>query len=86
MDERDPDIWFPAKRFGFGWGLPVTWQGWAVVAVYGVMIAIGVARIRPDDGPVVTFAWFAGWTLALMAVCWLKGEPLRWRWNGRPRH
>jgi hypothetical protein len=24
--------WFPAKRYGWGWGLPVTWQGWAVLA------------------------------------------------------
>lgn len=85
MNERDPDIWFPAKRFGYGWRLPVTWQGWVVVVVYLVMIAIGVTRIRPDGGPVLTFAWFVGWTLALMAVCWLKGEPLHWRWNGRPR-
>ena len=22
------DIWFPAKKFGYGWGLPVKKQGW----------------------------------------------------------
>jgi hypothetical protein len=21
-------IWFPAKRYGWGWGLPCCWQGW----------------------------------------------------------
>jgi hypothetical protein len=27
-------------------------------------------------------------TVALVAVCWLKGEPLRWRWDDdkRARH
>jgi hypothetical protein len=23
----DDDFWFPAKRYGWGWGLPVKWQG-----------------------------------------------------------
>lgn len=26
-------MWFRAKRYGWGWR-PVTWQGWAVVAVW----------------------------------------------------
>lgn len=85
MNERDSDIWFPAKRFGYGWGPPVTWQGWVVIGLYVAMIAIGVTRIRADGGLIPFFAWLAGWTLALVVVCWLKGEPLRWRWNGKPR-
>ncbi len=28
---RQP-YWFPAKTYGWGWGLPVTWQGWVVTA------------------------------------------------------
>jgi len=26
------DFWFPAKRFGWGWGPPTKWRGWAVLA------------------------------------------------------
>jgi len=27
-------VWFPAKRYGWGWGLPCAWQGWLVLAAY----------------------------------------------------
>ncbi len=23
--------WFPAKRYGWGWGIPNVWQGWLVL-------------------------------------------------------
>ena len=26
----DPE-WFAAKRYGYGSGLPIAWQGWAVI-------------------------------------------------------
>ena len=30
-------VWFPAKTFGWGWGVPKTWQGW--VALVGCLSA-----------------------------------------------
>ena len=32
--DAQPKYWFPAKRYGWGWGLPGTWQGWLVVAAF----------------------------------------------------
>ena len=32
MPPDDSRYWFPAKRYGWGWGLPATWEGWAVMA------------------------------------------------------
>ncbi len=26
--------WFPAKRYGYGWGIPRRWQGWLVLCIY----------------------------------------------------
>jgi hypothetical protein len=57
-----PRYWFPAKRYGWGWGLPCTWQGWLVLAAYlGLMV--GAARLCPprkawlaSGGP--RFGWF----------------------------
>ncbi|MCP3705893.1 hypothetical protein M3I54_02625 [Paraburkholderia sp. CNPSo 3274] len=73
--------WFRAKRYGWGWGLPLTWQGWVVLVVYALSIALSAIFFEPHGYP---FA-FAGLvilaTLALSAVCWLKGEPPRWRWG-----
>jgi len=31
---QEQNYWFPAKRYGWGWGIPVTWQGWAVMAIF----------------------------------------------------
>lgn len=36
------DIWFPAKKFGYGWGLPLKWQGW--VAFLG-LLGLGLAPL-----------------------------------------
>jgi membrane-anchored protein YejM (alkaline phosphatase superfamily) len=36
MDSPDP--WFRARRFGYGAGLPIRWQGWAVLASYLALV------------------------------------------------
>ena len=60
----DRRYWFRAKRYGWGWGLPLTWEGWLVFAA--VFVLIGVATwlfplgIRPG-------AWTASVAI-LMAV------------------
>lgn len=73
--------WFPAKRYGWGWGLPNCWQGWAVMAVYGLLVVMAVLSIRPEREPLLFFVALMGLTIALVAVCWIKGEPPRWRWG-----
>ena len=40
---QDPEYWFPAKRYGWGWGLPATWQGWTVLAAFLILVAGGKA-------------------------------------------
>lgn len=81
---RDDDIWFPAKRYGWGWGLPRVWQGWVVLGLYLLMLGIGVAGIDPERQLGLFLAWTIGWSVPFAVVCWLKGEKLRWRW-GRGR-
>ncbi|HSR00996.1 MAG TPA: hypothetical protein VLM36_13910 [Sphingomicrobium sp.] len=47
----DDPAWFRPKRFGFGPGLPISWQGWALMLSY-VAIAIGLTlelRHRPSQ-------------------------------------
>jgi hypothetical protein len=81
--KRDEDIWFPAKRFGWGWGLPRVWQGWVALGVYALMLAIGVAGIDPERQVWLFTGWMIGWSLAFAAVCWLKGERPAWRCGRR---
>jgi hypothetical protein len=78
MDARDGTrSWFPAKRYGWGWGPPRCWQGWAVVGVYVVATVIGVPLVAHHSLAYLFYA--AGLSAALIAVCWWKGEPPRWR-------
>lgn len=35
--------WFPVKRFGYGVGLPIAWEGWLVTILYmAAMILSGL--------------------------------------------
>ena len=75
--------WFPAKTFGWGWGLPCAWQGWVVLAAFLALVGLAAIRFPPTSEP-------DGFTVALMVliallviVCWIKGEPPRWRWGNK---
>ncbi len=35
--KKGTTVWFPAKKYGYGWGRPVVWQGW--VAFIGCLLA-----------------------------------------------
>ena len=76
-----PRYWFPAKRYGWGWGLPSTWEGWLVLVAYLGLI-VGAARLCPPEKSVAGFvAAVVGLSDGLVAICWWKGEPVRWRWG-----
>lgn len=81
---RDPkDIWFPAKTYGWGWGLPCRWQGWVVMAAYLVLVVGGVFFLRGVRNGSVFIAYMTVLTAVLVVICWRKGETLRWRWGGK---
>ena len=77
-----PTFWFPAKRYGWGWGLPVRWQGWLVFAAYLALVFAGVFYFRPRQAAPGFMLYVALLTGALIAIEALKGErPVRWRWG-----
>jgi lipoprotein signal peptidase len=39
--------WFRAKRYGWGWGLPTTWQGWMVLVAFVVLLVIASIVFPP---------------------------------------
>lgn len=81
----DKTFWFPAKRYGWGWGPPVRWQGWAVLAIYALLLCLSAALWLPSDGIAAFLLCTAALTVALMAICWIKGEPPAWRWGEKRR-
>jgi hypothetical protein len=66
--------WFPAKRYGWGWGLPCAWQGWAVLLIFLALLGAGGLLLR-TEAPMLFLAYTAVLTAALLVICWLKGEP-----------
>ncbi|HVA13413.1 MAG TPA: hypothetical protein VNF99_09200 [Stellaceae bacterium] len=84
MSER---LWFRAKTYGWGW-TPATWEGWAVMLAYIVLVGGWVAYLAHWRVPVdiIGFAFALGLpifalTLILLVICRLKGERPRWRWG-----
>ena len=71
--------WFPAKRYGWGWGPPASWQGWAVFATYFILLGVTTLLFRPDQDLPYFLAMVTFLTVLLMVICWIKGEPPRWR-------
>jgi hypothetical protein len=78
----DPRYWFPAKTYGYGWGLPSTWEGWLVFVGYLAMLALCTKVFPPHRnllGFIVGVHVLSG---LLVAICWCKGEPPKWRQQG----
>jgi hypothetical protein len=75
--------WFPAKRYGWGWGAPVTWQGWVVVVIWAAALAEGLFLLRHhQNAPWLRLAYMLLMCILIGVVCYLKGEPPKWRWGG----
>ena len=42
--------WFRAKEYGWGWGLPLTWQGWVVFAAFFLLVISGALVLLQNMG------------------------------------
>jgi hypothetical protein len=72
--------WFPTKRYGWGWGWPAVWQGWACFGMFFAGLVIAAVTNLPHRPGLFT-VWVLALCVPLVLVCWLKGEPPRWRWG-----
>ena len=72
--------WFAPKRYGYGAGLPISWQGWLVMAIFMVLV-IGAA-ILFEDQPIIFLGILIPSTLALLIISarTTRGG-WRWRWG-----
>jgi len=78
----DSSFWFRAKRYGFGWGPPVRWQGWTVLGIYFALVFAGISYFKAQRSVVSLLVYLGCLTLAFLVVVALKGEkPLGWRWG-----
>ncbi len=71
--------WFAPKRVGYGAGLPIAWQGWAVLGAYFAVVGAAAHWLRsaPAVAGVVVPATAL---LVLVAHKTTRGGGWRWRW------
>ncbi|HEY8228854.1 MAG TPA: hypothetical protein VIG31_00195 [Rhodanobacteraceae bacterium] len=81
MNIQPRQYWFPAKRYGWGWGLPVVWQGWAVLIGYLVAVTLIASWVPPHADPESFLGLLVAVTLLLGLIVWRKGEPPDWHWG-----
>lgn len=74
--------WFPAKKFGWGWGPPRVWQGWVVVILSLAMVALGALRLLPLH-PIAFLFYTLIIAGVLTFICYITGEPPQWRWGDK---
>lgn len=82
----DNEYWFLPKRYGYGAGLPIVWQGWALIAGYLVTLGLCAVLIEWDAevGGVTAALVLIVASVALMIVAARKTRGgWRWRWGSR---
>lgn len=70
--------WFNPKVYGYGAGLPCSWEGWAVLVVF-LAIMIGLTKLPTDT----MRAWVGSAAvvgLIVIVVAKTRGG-WRWRWG-----
>jgi hypothetical protein len=67
--------WFAAKRYGWGWGLPLTWEGWMVYIGWIAAFVVGIAALGLRRQPVPHVIFVVAMVGLLLAICYWKGEP-----------
>jgi hypothetical protein len=78
----DRPEWFAPKRYGYGSGLPIAWQGWALIIGYiAAMIGSGVL-LQEKPLAFVPIGVTATALLLLLSARTTKGG-WRWRWGER---
>jgi hypothetical protein len=80
MHTNNPRYWFRAKRYGFGWGLPVAWQGWVFFLSWLLITLLGVRLLTPGS-QAMRWAFIGAMVFFLLVVCYWKGDPAGRRWN-----
>jgi hypothetical protein len=73
--------WFAPKRYGYGAGLPIAWQGWALVASWITALAgIGLLAKSPEAGArIAAFVLFVTVTAMFLLVAARRTRG-GWRW------
>lgn len=85
-----PRYWFKARNYGWGWGLPQTWQGWMTYIVFTVIYLLALVFFVPRSTTTnsqIDLVWLGAIifidVFGLLIICFKHGESPEWRWHGK---
>lgn len=78
--------WFLPKRYGYGAGLPIAWQGWVVLAVYiAAVLGIGMMAQNARGATLAGLVLIGIILTAILIEMTRKRTRGGWRWRwGEP--
>jgi hypothetical protein len=84
----DDGKWFAVKRYGYGSGLPIAWQGWVLMGAFlAAVLALLSFAYRPGTGAKIgSVAGILMVTLLFTIIVHRKTRgAYKWRWGQRDR-
>lgn len=78
MNDVKDGAWFAPKRFGYGSGWPIAWQGWVLLITHVTIILGGTTLIQNETAKL---AWIVTFTILPMPLYAAKTRG-GWRWRG----
>ena len=82
IDRSNDGAWFAPKRFGFGSGRPIAWQGWAMLGLHAAAILAGAALL--EQNPIASLAWIAITAIVPLPLYAARTRGgWKWRWGQR---
>lgn len=82
MKDKDDGAWFAPKKYGYGAGLPIAWQGWVVLVVYTLAMLAPTPLIEWDPLIGIGFA-IPLWLVATLVVTVVARRKTRGGWRFR---
>ena len=76
----DGPEWFAAKRYGYGAGMPISWQGWAILGGFVALIALAGFLIPYSAVAYGCVVAILTVVLILITARTTRGG-WRWRWD-----
>ena len=74
----DGPEWFAPKRYGYGSGLPISWQGWAVLAAFIAVVL--VLSLTIGHRPIQKIAALIPVCVVFTVIC-ARTTKGGWRWR-----
>ena len=73
--------WFAPKRFGYGAGWPISWQGWALTLL-SCAITIATVLLLVDRPALMAAVLFPNIALFVLITARTTRGGWHWRWGG----